>query len=255
MRKIDLRAEINRISDFIRNYVRNSGMDNVVIGLSGGIDSSLSAALAVQALGKEHVYGVMLPWKNSNPASFNDALLLAEQLQIHHEKIDITPMVDAYFNNYQPDANPLRLGNWMARTRMCVLYDLSAKYHGLVVGTSNRTELLVGYFTQHGDGACAFEPIGHLYKTEVWQMAEILNIPEIIIRKVPTADLWAGQTDEGELGLFYPQLDEILYATTEEKLSKSGIIQKGYTAEQIDKVIQLMKRSEFKRNLPPLVTG
>lgn len=254
MRKIDLRTEINRITDFIRNYVKSSGLENVVIGLSGGIDSSLSASLAVQALGKENVLGVMLPWKNSSPDSYNDALLLAKQLEIHHEKIDITPMVEAYFSAYQPDADTLRLGNWMARTRMCVLYDLSAKYRGLVLGTSNRTELMVGYFTQYGDGACAFEPIGHLYKTEVWQMAEILGIPDKIIRKVPTADLWAEQTDEGELGLYYHQLDEILYALTEGKLSKAAVIRTGFTAEQVDRVIHLMNRSGFKRQLPPLIT-
>jgi NAD+ synthase len=254
MREIDLRAEINKIKEFIRNYVHNSGFENAVIGLSGGIDSSLSAALAVLALGKEHVYGVMLPWKNSNPASYNDALELANLLGIHHEKTDITPMLEAYFNAYQPDADSLRMGNWMARTRMCVLYDLSAKYKGLVIGTSNRTELLVGYFTQHGDGACALEPIGHLYKTEVWKMAKILGIPELIINKVPTADLWTDQTDEGELGLLYPQLDEILFALTEQQLSQSDIVQKGYTSEQVTRVISLMKGSEFKRNLPPLIT-
>jgi len=238
---------------FIKGYVHNNGFSNVILGLSGGIDSSLSAALAAHALGKEHVYGIMLPYKNSNPDSYYDALLLAEQLGIRHEKIEITPMVDAYFDHIHPDAEVLRRGNWIARIRMCVLYDLSAKNKALVLGTSNRTELMVGYFTQHGDGACAFEPIGHLYKTEVWRMSELLKLPEQIIRKVPTADLWANQTDEGELGLKYSELDEILFSITEEQLSSDEIVTKGFTLEQINRVVHLISRSEFKRKLPPLI--
>lgn len=254
MRKLDLTAEIDNISGFIKRYADNSGLSNVIIGLSGGIDSSLSAALAVHALGKEHVFGVMLPYKNSSPDSYNDALSLATNLDIHYEKIEITPMVQSYFDKFQPDADKLRLGNWMARTRMCVLYDLSAKYKALVVGTSNQTELMLGYFTQHGDGACAFEPIGHLYKTEVWQMAALLNIPDKIICKTPTADLWPNQTDESEIGLKYSELDEILFALTEEHKDKDEIIKLGFTGDKVDRVIDLMAKSEFKRQLPPLIT-
>lgn len=255
MNRLDLTKEINNITDFIVSYIQSSSLSNVVIGLSGGIDSSLSAALAVQALGKEHVYGVMLPWKNSSPDSYNDALTLARQLGIHHERIEITPMVTPYFEIYEEHADSLRLGNWMARTRMCVLYDLSAKYKGLVVGTSNRTELLVGYFTQHGDGACAFEPIGHLYKTEVWQMAALLGIPQQIIDKTPTADLWVNQTDEDEIGMNYAQLDEILYSISEENKSPEDLIISGIPQERIVRVIDLMTRTEFKRQLPPLITN
>ncbi len=254
MRKLDLTIEIQSAAQFIRDYVQSSGLANVVIGLSGGIDSSLSAALAVKALGKEHVYGAMLPWENSSPASYNDALLLAQHLGMHHEKIEITPMVKAYFDNYAAKADNLRLGNWMARTRMCVLYDLSAQYKGLVVGTSNRTEILVGYFTQHGDGACAFEPIGHLYKTEVWQMAALLGIPQQIIDKTPTADLWANQTDEDEIGIKYSRLDAILYSLTEENKSTEDIIKEGIPRSQVHRVIELMNKTVFKRQLPPLIT-
>jgi NAD+ synthase len=253
MRKIDLVKEIDRIVDFIARYVHSAGLENAVLGLSGGVDSGLSAALATRALGKEHVFGVMLPWKNSQPASYEDALTVANRLGIQHEKIPITPMVEAYFNNYQAEAATLRLGNWMARTRMCVLYDLSAKYKALVVGTSNRTELLVGYFTQYGDGACAFEPIGHLYKTEVWDMAKLLDLPEQVINKTPTADLWAGQTDEAELGISYLRLDEILYAVTEQKVETPELIAAGFTEAEVIKVRNLMQRTEFKRNLPPLI--
>lgn len=255
MRTLDLSSEIDRITEFIHAYVHGSGFSKAVIGLSGGIDSSLSAALSVRALGKENILGLMLPYKNSSPASFEDALLLAEQLDITHHKIDITPMVDSYFESFQPQADMLRRGNWMARIRMCVLYDYSALHRALVVGTSNRTELLVGYFTQFGDGACAFEPIGHLYKTEVWQMAALLGIPDKIIKKTPTADLWADQTDEGELGLFYPQLDEILYLLTEQRMQPDSITAQGFTSEQVQKVQNLMRRSEYKRMLPPALEG
>jgi NAD+ synthase len=253
MRNLDMDSEVVRIGNFISEYVHQSGFSGVVVGLSGGVDSALSAALAVKALGKEHVLGMMLPCKNSSLASFDDALLLANELGIHHERIDITPMVDSYFGNYQTDADNLRKGNWMARIRMCVLYDMSAKHQALVMGTSNYTELMVGYFTQHGDGACAFEPIGHLYKTEVWKLAEHLHVPERIIKKTPTADLWANQTDEGELGLTYNLLDEILYELTEGKFSLSDLIGKGYPAEQVQRVQTLMQKSAFKRKLPPLI--
>jgi len=253
MRKLDLAAESERIVSFIRSYVKSSGMHNVIIGLSGGVDSAVSAALAVKALGKEHVYGIMLPWKNSNPDSYNDALTLARQLGIQHERIEITPMVEPYFEIYEHDADNLRLGNWMARTRMCVLYDLSAKYKGLVLGTSNRTELLVGYFTQFGDGACAFEPIGHLYKTEVWHLAEIFSIPEQIIRKAPTADLWANQTDESELGLKYSLLDLILYRLTQDNKTPRDLIDSGIPTEKVQRAVDLMSRTEYKRQLPPTI--
>ena len=253
MRKLDIAVECEKTIRFIHDYVTGNGFAIVIIGLSGGIDSSLSAALAVKALGKEHVYGVMLPWKNSSPASYNDALTLARQLGIRHERIEITPMVEPYFDIYETDADSLRMGNWMARTRMCVLYDLSAKYKGLVLGTSNRTELLVGYFTQHGDGACAFEPIGHLYKTEVWQMAELLGVPQEIIQKTPTADLWTDQTDEAEIGMLYPELDEILYQLTEEHKSIEDMVKAGTPQSNVLRAIDLMHRTEFKRQLPPLI--
>jgi NAD+ synthase len=254
MRKLDFAVEIERIVRFICSYVKSSGLHNVVIGLSGGVDSSVSAALAVKALGKEHVYGVMLPWKSSSPDSYADALTLARQLGIQHERIEITPVVEPYFEIYEHDAGNLRLGNWMARTRMCVLYDLSAKYTGLVLGTSNRTELLVGYFTQFGDGACAFEPIGHLYKTEVWHLAELLGIPEQIIHKTPTADLWANQTDEGEIGLKYSLLDLILYRLTEDNKTPAQLVNSGIPPEKVQRAVDLMRKTEFKRQLPPLIT-
>ena len=170
MRKIDLNLEIERITAYIQTLLLPTGLKKLIIGLSGGIDSALSAALAVKAVGKENVIAVMLPYKNSSDDSYNDALTVAEWLDIKHYKVDITPMVDAYFSTNEQDANSLRRGNFMARMRMIVLYDFSAKYGGLVVGTGNLSEVLTGYFTQYGDNACAFEPLGHLYKTEVWEI-------------------------------------------------------------------------------------
>lgn len=252
MRHLNLNKELTRILDFIRGYLDQSGFSKLILGLSGGIDSAVSAALAVKAIGSDNVNAILMPYKNSHPDSQKDAEDIAKQLGVKCEVVDITPMTDAYFDRYQPEADALRRGNWMARTRMCVLYDLSAKYHALVVGTSNRTELLVGYFTQYGDSACALEPIGHLYKSEVWALATLLDIPEKIIRKTPTADLWKGQTDEAELGFSYLQLDNILYALTELDLNVQASETLDYPREAYLKVEKMMQRSAFKRNPTPI---
>ncbi len=253
MRKLKTDQEITRITNFIGDYCFRAGITKVVLGLSGGIDSSLSAALAVQALGKENVTGLLLPYKNSHPDSAGHAGLLADQLEIQTFTIDISPMVDAYFDNTAPDASMLRRGNFMARMRMSVLYDYSSRIPALVLGTGNRTEILVGYFTQHGDGACALEPIGHLYKTEVWAMARVLGIPEAIINKTPTADLWNGQTDEGELGITYPELDKILYELTELDVNSNASANLSFPKEKYELVEKLMSRSAFKRNPVPVL--
>ncbi|OPX25948.1 MAG: NAD(+) synthase [Candidatus Cloacimonas sp. 4484_143] len=159
-------------------------------------------------------------------------------------------MVDAYFDNFEPDANALRRGNRMARERMCVLYDLSAKYKALVAGTGNLSELMIGYCTQYGDSACAFETIGNLYKTEVFEIAHILEVPECIITKNPTADLWEGQTDEDEMGITYKELDEILYLMLDQKMNYEKLVST-FSTEKIDKVKRMIQLSEFKRNMPP----
>ncbi len=253
MRQLDLEREGSRICSFIREYLDSAGFGKAILGLSGGVDSSLSAALAVQALGRENVIGVMLPYQNSQPASLADAQLLAGQLGIETQVVEITPLADAYFERYAPAADRLRRGNWLARIRMCVLYDLSAQYGALVIGTSNRSELLVGYFTQYGDSACALEPIGHLYKTEVWALARHLGLPEAIVSKTPSADLWQGQTDEEELGIRYRQLDEILYELTELDLNPGASGNLTYPPELYQKVEKLMENSAFKRRMPPLL--
>jgi len=253
MRIINLKKEIIRICEFIRKELKSAGFSKIIVGLSGGIDSSVTAAFSVQAVGKENVIGVMMPYKKSHPDSLNDAKEVAKMLGIKYEVIDISPMVDTYFDRYENDTDILRKGNRMARERMCVLYDLSAKYKALVTGTGNKSELLIGYCTQYGDSACAFEPLGHLYKTEVKEMAKLLGLPESVIEKNPTADLWENQTDEDEMGITYPKLDEILYNLFDLKKSKKEIIKLGFSAEEIEKVIKMYKNSEFKRRMPGMI--
>ncbi len=250
MRAIDLNKQIEFIVDFIQKQLSSAGFSKLIVGLSGGIDSSVTAALCVKAVGRENVYGVMLPYRKSHPDSFSDALEVAEDLGIKHELVDISPMVDSYFKKYEIDADILRKGNRMARERMCVLYDLSAKYKALVAGTGNLSELMIGYCTQYGDSACAFEPIGHIYKTEVYQMAEILSLPQSVINKKPTADLWEGQTDEDEMRITYAELDEILYQMIELSTDDKDMIF-NFSEEKINKVKRMIKTSEFKRNMPP----
>jgi NAD+ synthase len=253
VRKIDIRQDTQRIEEFIREYCQKSGFNKLILGLSGGIDSALSAALAVRAVGKENVHALMLPSRDSNPDSEGDAIIVAKALGIKYEIREIGFLVEDYFSHTEKKASALRIGNWKARCRMMLLYDLSAKLNALVVGTSNRTELLVGYFTQHGDGACALEPIGHLYKTEVRQMAQYLGLPQCVIDKAPTADLWEGQTDEAELGITYPELDEILYLLTEESINIHASENLPYPKSSFEHVLKLMKSSEYKRKLPPIL--
>jgi len=252
MRVINLNKQIELIVKFIKMQLFSSGLSKLIVGLSGGIDSSVTAALCVKAIGNENVYGVMLPYRKSHPDSLNDALKVADNLGIKHEQIDISLMVDSYFKNYFPDANILRKGNRMARERMCVLYDLSAKYGALVAGTGNFSELMIGYCTQYGDNACAFEPIGHLYKTEIYKLAEILELPESVITKKPTADLWEGQTDEEEMGITYKEMDEILFQILEKKSNEADMIAE-FNNETINKVKKMIKNSEFKRRMPQLI--
>jgi len=251
MRNIDLKKEKQKITNFIKTYFKDAGFSKGIIGLSGGVDSSLIAYLAVETFGKENVIGVLMPYKTSSQDSFDDGKLGAETLGIKYYIHDITPMVDAYFDTYESDAGRLRKGNMKARARMCTLYDLAAKEHALVLGTSNKTELLLGYVTQFGDGACALEPLGCLYKSEVWKLAKMMGVPENIIKKIPTADLWEDQTDEEELGLSYTDADEILYALYEEKASIEELLSQGFTQEQIQHIISIVNRNRFKQSIPP----
>ena len=217
MNKLDLNLKEvhSELVEFLRESFKKAGFSKAVLGLSGGIDSALVAYLLKDALGKENVLAIMMPYKSSNPDSLNHAKLVVEDLGINSKTIEITEMIDAYFKN-EKDPTSLRMGNKMARERMSILFDYSSKENALVVGTSNKTEIYLGYSTQFGDAACAFNPIGDLYKTNVWELSRYLNIPKELIEKKPSADLWEGQTDEQEMGLTYKEADQVLYRMLEE---------------------------------------
>lgn len=234
---------------FLREEVQKVGLKKGILGLSGGIDSALVAYLAAEALGPENVHAVIMPYRTSNPESEGHARLVAEALGINHEVIEITSMVDAYFDQF-PDADNMRRGNKMARERMTILYDHSAAYGALVLGTSNKTELLLGYGTLHGDMASALNAIGDIYKTQVWQLSEEMGVPREVIEKKPSADLWAGQTDEQELGFTYREVDELLYHMVDLRMSRMELIAAGFAPAFIDKIYGKVQNSHFKRRLP-----
>ncbi len=237
------------ITRFIRDEVRKTGLKRVVVGLSGGVDSSLSAALAARALGPDNVLGVMMPYRTSSPDSLADARTVARAIGIRTAMVDISPQIDAYFERF-PDASSLRRGNKMARERMTILYDLSAEQSALVLGTSNKTELLLGYGTLFGDMASALNPIGDLYKTQVWGLAEFLVLPGEVISKAPSADLWAGQTDEDELGFGYHQVDALLYPMIDLRAGDDTLVAMGFDPEFIVRIRSMVQGTQFKRRLP-----
>ena len=236
---------------FIRSEVTRVGYSRAVVGLSGGIDSALSCALAVEALGNENVLAVRMPYKSSSPDSLEHAELLAEQLEVPCKTIEITDMVEPLFA-LDGAITKLRKGNIMARERMIVLYDQSEVFKGLVIGTSNKTEILLGYSTQWGDSASAINPLGDLYKTQLRQLARALNIPEAIIDKAPSADLWGGQTDEGELGFSYDEVDKLLYLLIDQRYSAQECIEEGFDEKFVNTVIGRIRRNQFKRMQPPV---
>lgn len=234
---------------FLAQEIAKAGSERAIVGLSGGVDSASVAYLAARALGRDNVWALSMPYKTSNPDSLSDARRVAETLQIHFECIEITPMVDAYFEHF-PDMNPVRRGNKMSRERMSILYDHSHDLNALVLGTSNKTELLLGYGTQYGDMASAINPLGDLYKTQVWQLAASLGVPKHIIEKAPSADLWVGQTDEEEMGITYRDVDRLLYFMVDERYSLDELEQAGFAREMIRLVFERMRRSQYKRRLP-----
>ncbi|HZI94906.1 MAG TPA: NAD+ synthase [Patescibacteria group bacterium] len=237
------------LTGFIADETRRAGARRVVIGLSGGVDSALAACLARRALGPRGVVAVMMPYRLSHPSSVKDARELARRLGIRVELHDISPMVDAYFTG-DPRATRLRRGNKMARERMSILYDRSMVHDALVLGTSNKTELLLGYGTIHGDMASSLNPVGDLYKTQVRQMAVHLEVPLAIRRKTPSADLWPDQTDEGELGFSYADVDRLLYLLVDQRYSRRAVLDQGWPRAMVDRVIRRIVRSQYKRRLP-----
>ena len=239
------------IAEFIRGQLRQAGFERAVLGLSGGIDSGLVAYLTAEAIGADRLLCVMMPYRTSSSASRADAEVVVERLGCASELVDISPMVDSFYDD-QPDASPLRRGNFMARMRMSVLYDRSVTWGGLVVGTGNKTEALIGYTTLFGDSACAFNPIGDLYKSQVRQVAAAIGVPDAIIRKAPSADLWPGQTDEAEAGFSYPELDRLLFWRIDKRRSTEELVAMGFEAATIERVDRMVAGSEFKRQVPPI---
>ena len=246
---------------FIRNQLAQAGFTRTLLGLSGGIDSALVAYLAAEAVGPENVLCVLMPYRTSSAESVGDAHTVVDRLGCASDFVDISPIVDGYFGADglagaggpgALEASQLRRGNFMARARMCSLYDRSVTWGGLVVGTGNKTESLIGYSTLFGDSACAFNPIGDLYKSQVRQVAAAIGVPEAIIRKAPSADLWPGQTDEAEAGFTYPELDRLLFWMIDKRRTDEELMAMGFRASAIERVKRLVAVSEFKRQVPPV---
>jgi NAD+ synthase len=248
---IDTTVAQRVIEGFIRGQLKQAGFERAVLALSGGIDSALVAYLVASAIGPVQLLCVLMPYRTSSPASRADAEEVVRALGCSSEVVDITPMVDGYFGP-ESDASALRRGNFAARMRMSVAYDRSVTWGGLVVGTGNKTEGLIGYTTIFGDNASAFNPIGDLYKSQVRQMAVAMGVPVSIIRKAPSADLWPGQTDESEGGFSYPMLDRLLFWRIDKRRSIDEMEALGFDRETVERVDRMIATSEFKRQVPPI---
>lgn len=253
MNRLDIQVELveKLLVSFLRAEAGKFGFSRAVLGLSGGVDSAVSAALAARAFGPENVLAVMMPYRTSNPDSEADARHVAAALKVSERLVDISAMADGYIAG-QGVEERMRRGNVMARCRMIVLYDLSVEWGGLVIGTSNKTEILLGYSTQFGDAASALNPIGDLYKHQVYQLARHLGLPSEVIDKAPSADLFEGQTDEMELGFTYDKVDRLLELMVDQRYSKPELEEAGYAPEFIEKIVHRIVLNQYKR-LPPII--
>ncbi|MBM4421431.1 MAG: NAD+ synthase [Chloroflexi bacterium] len=248
--RIDEALVRKMLVSFLRNETSKFGLKRVVLGLSGGVDSATVAALAVEAFGPASVTALFTPYRTSSDASRRDAEATAARFGLRLEVVEISAQVDAYFAANGGDvADRVRVGNKMARERKSIEYDRSWP-DGLVLGTSNKTELLLGYGTQFGDMACALNPVGDLYKTQLRELAAHLGVPDAVLRKPPTADLWSGQTDEGELGFTYAEADLILYHLVDRRLRVDELIAAGFDERLVRRIREMMRRSHFKRVMP-----
>jgi len=247
--QIDPARETDHITSFIRSELEGAGLAKTVVGLSGGLDSTVVAFLCARAVGKDDVLGLVMPYRTSSLENTSDARHVAELLGVRCETIDITPAADALREMLATD-DRIRMGNILARTRMVVLYDRSAAHGALVAGTGNRTEAMLGYTTLHGDSACGFQPIAHLYKCQVRQLGAYLRVPERILTKPPSADLWEGQTDEGELGFSYDDADWLLFNMLDKGKSDNRLEAMGFEPDFVARVRALIATSEFKRRMP-----
>jgi len=239
------------LTGFIHSEITRTGMTRAVLGLSGGLDSALACALAARALGPENVLAIRMPYKTSSADSLDHAQLMIDQTGVQSMTVPISGMADALIEQF-PTMDGVRRGNIMARCRMVVLFDQSADFKGLVVGTGNKTEILLGYSTIYGDSACALNPLGDLYKTQVRQLSRAMGLPEAIIAKPPSADLWAGQTDEGELGFTYEQVDRLLVYLIDQRWSPQECIDAGWDEAFVRRVMERVRRNHFKRVMPPI---
>lgn len=244
------------LTRFIHAEVTKVGFHRVVLGLSGGIDSAVSLYLAANALGADNVLALLNPYATSSPESLTDALACVEDTGVQHQVIPISEQIDAYYNNpdvpqdQDDETMRLRRGNKMARERMTIWYDFSVAFNGLVLGTSNKTELLLGYGTLYGDMAHALNPLGDLYKTQIRQLAVHLDVPTAVVSKPPTADLYTGQTDEAQIGYPYRDIDRVLIHLVEERLPADVVIAKGFDAGMVRRIMRMVHRSQYKRRLP-----
>lgn len=249
MLTINEQRTVERIEEWMQKIFRKSGFSKAVLGLSGGVDSAVVAYLAAEALGKDNLTCVKMPYKTSSKNSLADADRIIELLGVKSRTVEITRAVDAFSDSLN-NVCPARMGNIMARARMTVLFDLSAELEALVLGTSNKTERLLGYGTLHGDLASIINPLGDLYKTQVWAIARYLQIPDDIINKAPSADLIEGQTDEKDFGFTYKQADEVLDSIIDEKKSRLDTVNLGYTMDHIEEVLNRMEHNKYKGEVP-----
>lgn len=237
--------------DFIRNELNHAGFSRAVVGVSGGVDSALTCFLSAEALGPENVLAIFMPYETTSTESRGHAALVIEATGARDQTVDITAMATPVFDRF-PEADKIRRGNVMARIRMIVLYDQSAAFNGLVIGTGNKTESLLGYTTLYGDSACAINPLGDLYKTQILQLARAVGVPEPLVGKPPSADLWDGQTDEDELGFTYDEVDRLLLLLIDRGYTPQACVDVGFDEKFVQTVVERMRRNQFKSIQPPI---